>query len=190
MNILVLTTIGAIRGTFGQGVLAFLSVFVVQVQQYSFTFGVGVIVMIAIVLGVPGQIIFGHFSDMHRTASLAANTAGQSLSVIFYLYTLSNPIVAVACLALFGFFTYSSYPVFLSAVSDSVPSKFLSLSNAIVWGVGLLGGQSIGPLIVGLAVGTNLSLLPTIFLMLAIVSGLSTTLVAFLPRRSGMRWQM
>ena len=183
MNILVLTTIGAIRGAFGQGVIAFLSVFVVQIQRYSFVFGVGVILMIAIILGVPGQLIFGHFSDMHRTASLAVNTAGQSLSIILYLYTLSNPVVAVACLALFGFFTYSSYPVFLSAVSDSVPSKFLSLSNAIVWGVGLLGGQSIGPLIVGLAVGTNLSLLPTTFLMLAIVSGLSTMLVVFLPRR-------
>jgi sugar phosphate permease len=183
MSILVLTTMGVIRGSFGQGVIAFLSVFVVQVQQYSYTLGVGVILMIAIVLGVPGQIIFGHFSDMHRTASLAANTAGQSLSIILYLYTLSNPVVAVACLALFGFFTYTSYPVFLSAVSDSVPAKFLSLSNAIVWGVGLLGGQSIGPLIVGLAVGTNLSLLPKTFLMLATVSALSTMLVVFLPRR-------
>jgi len=184
MNLLVLTTIAVIRGAFGQGVVAFLSVFIVQVQQYSFSFGVGVILMIAIVLGVPGQLIFGHFSDIHRTASLAVNTAGQSLSIIFYLYTLSNPIVSVTCLALFGFFTYSSYPVFLSAVSDSVPSRFLSSSNAIVWGVGVLGGNSIGPLIVGLAVGTNLSLLPTIFLTLAIVSGLSTVLVVFLPRRS------
>jgi sugar phosphate permease len=163
---------------------SFLSVFVVEVQKYPFSFGVGVIMMIAIVLGVPGQIIFGHFSDMHRTASLAVNTAGQSPSIIFYLYTLSNPIIAVTCLALFGFFTYSCYPVFLSAVSDSVPPRFLSLSNAIVWGVGILGGNSVGPLIVGLAVGTNLSLLPTIFLTLAIVSGLSTTLAVFLPRRS------
>ena len=183
LNVLVLTTIAVIRGTFGQGFFAFLSVFIVQVQQYSFSIGVGVIMMIAIVLGVPGQIIFGHFSDVHRSASLAVNTAGQSISVILYLYTLSNPIIAVTCLALVGFFTYSSYPVFLSAVSDSVPSKFLSLSNAIVWGVGVLGGNSLGPLIVGLAVGTNLSLLPTIFLTLAMVSGLSTLLVVFLPRQ-------
>jgi len=147
---------------------------------------VGVIMMLAIVLGVPGQIIFGHFSDIHRKASLAVNTAGQSLSIIFYLYTLPNPIIAVICLALFGFFTYSNYPVYLSAVSDVVPPKFLSLSNAIVWGVGVLGGSSIGPLIVGLAVGTNLSLLPTTFLTLAIVSGLSTALVVFLPRRYQM----
>jgi len=184
INVLVLTIIGVIRGTFGQGVMAFLSVFIVQVQQYSFSFGVGVIMMIAIVLGVPGQIVFGQFSDKHRIASLAVNTAGQSLAIILYLYTLSNPIVAVTCLALFGFFTYSSYPVFLSAVSDSVPPRFLSLSNAIVWGVGLLGGNSIGPLVVGLAVGNNLSLLPTVFLVLAVVSGLSTVLVVFLPRRS------
>jgi sugar phosphate permease len=183
-NVIVLTTMGVIRGTFGQGVVAFLSVFIVQVQQYSFSFGVGVIMMLAIVLGVPGQIIFGHFSDIHRKASLAVNTAGQSLSIIFYLYTLSNPIIAVICLALFGFFTYSNYPVYLSAVSDIVPPRFLSLSNAIVWGVGVLGGNSVGPLIVGLAVGTNLSLLPSIFLTLAIVSGLSTVLVVFLPRRS------
>lgn len=183
-NVIVLTMIGVIRGTFGQGVVAFLSVFIVQVQHYSFSFGVGVIMMLAIVLGVPGQIIFGHFSDIHRKASLAVNTAGQSLSFVFYLYMLSNPIIAVICLALFGFFTYSSYPVFLSAVSDVVPPRFLSLSNAIVWGVGILGGNSVGPLIVGLAVGTNLSLLPTIFLTLAIVSGLSTVLVVFLPRRS------
>ena len=183
-NVIVLTTMGMIRGTFGQGVVAFLSVFIVQVQQYSFSFGVGVIMMIAIVLGVPGQIVFGHFSDIHRKASLAVNTAGQSLSIIFYLYTLSNPIIAVICLALFGFFTYSNYPVYLSAVSDVVPPRFLSLSNAIVWGVGVLGGNSVGPLIVGLAVGTNLSLLPSIFLTLSIVSGLSTVLVVFLPRRS------
>jgi MFS family permease len=90
----------------------------------------------------------------------------------------------VTFLALFGFFTYSNYPIYLSAVSDSVPPRFLSLSNSIVWGVGVLGGNSIGPLIVGLAVGTNLSQLPTIFLTLAIVSGLSTALVVFLPRRS------
>jgi FSR family fosmidomycin resistance protein-like MFS transporter len=184
MNVLVLTTMGVIRGTFGQGVVAFLSVFIVQVQKYSFSFGVGVIMMIAIVLGIPGQIIFGHFSDIHRTASLAVNTAGQSLSIIFYLYTLSNPIIAVICLALFGFFTYSNYPVYISAVSDSVPPRFLSLSNSIVWGVGVLGGSSLGLLIVGLAVGTNLSLLPTIFLTLATASGLSTGLVVFLPRRS------
>jgi FSR family fosmidomycin resistance protein-like MFS transporter len=183
-SVAVLTTIAVIRGTFGQGVMAFLSVFIVQVQQYSFSFGVGVIVMVSIVLGVPGQLFFGHFSDVHKTASLALNTAGQSLSFIFYLYTLSNPIIAVTCLAIFGLFTYSSYPVFLSAVSDSVPPRFLSLSNAIVWGMGILGGNSIGPLIVGLAVGTNLSQLPAIFLTLAIVSGLSTTLVVFLPRRT------
>jgi MFS family permease len=183
-NVIVLTTMGVIRGTFSQGVMAFLSVFIVQVQQYSFSFGVGVIMMLAIVLGVPGQIIFGHFSDIHRKASLAVNTAGQSLSIILYLYTLSNPIIAVICLALFGFFTYSNYPVYLSAVSDVVPPRFLSTSNAIVWGVGVLGGNSVGPLIVGLVVGTNLSLLPKIFLTLAIVSGLSTALVVFLPRRS------
>lgn len=184
INVLVLTTIAVIRGTFGQGVVAFLSLFIVQVQQYSFSFGVGVILMIAIVLGVPGQIIFGQFSDKHRVASLAVNTLGQSLAIILYLFTLSNPIMAVTCLALFGFFTYSCYPVFLSAVSDSVPARFLSLSNAIVWGVGVLGGNSIGPLIVGLAVGSNLSLLPTVYLVLAIVSGLSTALVVLLPRRS------
>jgi FSR family fosmidomycin resistance protein-like MFS transporter len=157
--------------------------------RYSSTrsvFGVGVIMMLATVLGIPGQVIFGHFSDIHRTASLAVNTAGQSLSIIFYLYTLSNPIIAVICLALFGFFTYSNYPVYISAVSDSVPPRFLSLSNSIVWGVGVLGGSSLGLLIVGLTVGTNLSLLPTIFLTLATVSGLSTGLVVFLPRRSQM----
>lgn len=183
-SVIVLTTIAVLRGMFGQGVVSFLSVFIVQVQQYSFSFGVGVMMLIAVILGVPGQIMFGHFSDLHRTASLVVNTAGQSVAVILYLYTLSNPFLAAALLALFGFFTYSSYPVFLSAVTDAVPARFLSLSNSIVWGVGILGGNSIGPLIVGLFVGNNLSLLPTIFLILAIVSGLSTALVAFLPRRS------
>jgi len=184
ISVLVLTTIAVIRGTFGQGIVSFLSVFIVQVQQYSFNFGVGVILMVAIVLGVPGQLLFGHFSDIHRTASVAVNTAGQSLAILFYLYTLSNPIISVTCLALFGFFTYSSYPVFLSAVSDSVPPRFLSLSNSIVWGLGILGGNAIGPLIVGLAVGNNLSLLPTVFFVLAVASGLSTALVTFVPRRS------
>jgi len=183
INVLVLTTMAVIRGTFGQGVVSFLSVFIVQVQQYSFDFGVGVIMMIAIVLGVPGQIIFGRFSDARRVGSVAINTLGQSLAIILYLMTLSNPFVSVTCLALFGFFTYSSYPVFLSAVADLVPADSLSLSNSIVWGIGLLGGNSIGPVIVGLLVGENLSLLPSIFLTLAIVSGLSTSLVVFLPRR-------
>lgn len=184
IGVLVLTVISVLRGTFGQGVVSFLSVFIVQVQQYSFDFGVGVILMIAIILGVPGQIMFGHFSDLHRTGSLIVNSVGQSVALIFYLYTLSNPFLAVALLALFGFFTYSSYPVLLSVVSDTVPPEFLSLSNSIVWGVGILGGSAIGPLVVGTFVGNNLSLLPTIFLILAAVSGLSTGLVALMPRRS------
>jgi len=184
VSVLVLTIIAVIRGTFGQGVVSFLSVFVVEVQKYSFGFGVGVIMMIAIILGVPGQLVFGIFSDRRRIASLAINTLGQSLMIILYLNTLSSPIVAGACLALFGFFTYSSYPVFLSAVSDAVPAEFLSLSNSIVWGVGVLGGNAIGPVVVGFFVGSNLFLLPTIFLILAVISGLSTVLVMFLPRQS------
>jgi MFS family permease len=184
ISILVLTTIGALRGVFGQGVVSFLSVFIVEVQKYSFSFGVGVILMISMVLSVPGQIVFGHFSDRHRTGSLAVNSAGQSLAIIFYLYTLSNPVVAITFLALFGFFTYSSYPVFLTAVTDAVPPGLLSLSNSIVWGVGVLGGSAMGPLVVGLVVGDTLSLLPAIFFALAIVSGLSTLLVFLLPRRS------
>jgi sugar phosphate permease len=184
VGVLVLTTMAVLRGMFSQGVVSFLSVFIVQVQRYSFSFGVGVIMMIAIILGVPGQIMFGRFSDLHRIASLAVNTAGQSIAVILYLFTLSNPLVSVACLALFGFFAYSNYPVFISAVADVAPADSLSLSNAIVWGVGLLGGSTIGPVLVGLIVGNNLSLLPTIFLVLALASGFSTALVALLPRRS------
>jgi len=182
-SLLVLTTIGVIRGAFGQGIVSFLSVFIVQVQQYSFSFGVGVIVMVSIILSVPGQVLFGHFSDLHRRASLVVNTAGQALAIIFYLFTLSNPVVSTIFLALFGFFTYSSYPVFISAVTDAVPMDLLSLSNSIVWGIGVLGGNAIGPLIVGLLVGNTLSLLPTIFFGLAVASGLSTALVVFLPRR-------
>ncbi len=187
ISVLVLTVIAGIRGTFSQGFVSFLSVFIVEVQKYPFSFGVGVIMMIAIILGVPGQLIFGYFSDHHRTASLVINNVGQSLMVILYLYTLSNPIAAAVCLALFGFFAYSNYPVYLSAVSEFVPTEFLSLSNSIVWGVGLLGGNAIGPIIVGLFVGNDLSLLPTIFLTLAVVSGLSTSLVAFLPRKRTAR---
>jgi MFS family permease len=182
-SLLALTMIGVLRGAFGQGVVSFLSVFIVEVQHYSFSFGVGVIMMISIVLSIPGQAIFGYFSDLHRRASLAISTVFQSLAIIFYLYTLSNPIVATICLALFGFFTYSSYPVFIAAVTDAVPPDLLSLSNSIVWGVGLLGGNAIGPIIVGLVVESTLSLLPTVFFALAIVSGLSTALVALLPRR-------
>jgi MFS family permease len=185
-SLLVLTMIGVLRGAFGQGVVSFLSVFIVEVQRYSFTFGVGVIMMISMVLSIPGQAIFGYFSDLHRRGSLVVNTAGQSLAIILYLYTLSNPIVATICLALFGFFTYSSFPVLISAVTDAVPPDLLSLSNSIVWGVGLVGGSAIGPIIVGLVVGPTLSLLPKIFFALAVVSGLATALVALLPRRKNV----
>ncbi|WP_455284803.1 MFS transporter [[Eubacterium] cellulosolvens] len=183
-SLLVLTTIGVLRGAFTQGVVSFLSVFIVQVQQYSFIFGVGVIMVISLVLSVPAQIIFGHLSDLHRRGALVVNNAGQSLAIIFYLLTLSNPVVATICLALFGFFTYSNYPVFISVVTDAVPADLLSLSSSIVWGIGILGGSAIGPVIVGLVVGSTLSLLPAIFLVLAVISGLATGLVALLPRRS------
>jgi len=182
-SLAVLTTVGVLRTTFGQGTMSFLSVFIVQVQQYSFSFGVGVIMMISMILSVPGQVIFGHFSDLHRRGALVVNNAGQSLALMSYLFTLSNPVVATICLALFGFFTYSNYPVFISAVTDAVPPEQLSFSNSIVWGIGVLGGAAIGPMIVGLMVGSTLSLLPTIFLALAVVSGLATGLVALMPRR-------
>lgn len=182
--LVVLTVIATIRGAFSQGVMSFLSVFIVQVEEYSFSFGVGVIIMVSLILSVPGQFIFGHFSDLRRRGALVVNNAGQSLSLILYLCTLANPVVATVFLALFGFFSYSNYPVFISAVTDVVPADLLSLSNSIVWGVGLLGGSAIGPIIVGLVVGSTLSLLPTVFFVLAVMSGLATTLVAFLPRRS------
>lgn len=182
-SLAVLTTVGIIRGAFSQGVMSFLSVFIVQVEQYSFSFGVGVIIMISLILSVPAQFIFGHFSDLRRRGALVVNNAGQSLALILYLYTLSNPVVATIFLALFGFFAYSNYPVFISAVTDAVPADLLSLSNSIVWGIGVLGGCAIGPIIVGLVVGSTLSLLPTIFFALAAASGLATALVAVMPRR-------
>lgn len=40
---------------------SFLSVFVAEVQKYPFSFGVGVIMMVAIILGAPRQLIFGYF---------------------------------------------------------------------------------------------------------------------------------
>jgi MFS family permease len=182
-SLAVLTTVGIVRGIFSQGVMSFLSVFIVQVQQYSFSFGVGVIIMISLILSVPGQLIFGHFSDLRRRGALVVNNAGQSLALIFYLYTLSNPVVATIFLALFGFFSYSNYPVFISAVTDVVPADLLSLANSIVWGVGVLGGYAVGPIMVGLVAGSNLSILPTIFFALAVASGLATALVALMPRR-------
>jgi hypothetical protein len=177
-----LTTVGIVRGTFSQGVTSFLSVFIVQVEQYSFSFGVGVIMTIALFLSVPAQIIFGHFSDVRRRSALVVNNAGQSLAFILYLHTLSNPVVATIFLGLFMFFTYSNYPVFISPLMEIVPADLLSLSSSIVWGVGVLGGSAIGPIIVGLVVAPTLSLLPTIFLTLAVASGLATTLVALMPR--------
>lgn len=174
--IILLTITALLRSVFTQGISQFLPTLLVENYGYSYNVNLGEAISIALAAAIVGQPILGLLSDrVGRRTIYGISTAGAVISFLTFL-----KIPSIILLSLFGFFTFSAFPLMLSIVGDFVPRNSASFANSLVWGLGVTGGGVIGPVIVGiLAQIYNLILATELVSVIGLISAL---LVPFIPR--------
>jgi MFS family permease len=174
--IILLTITALLRSVFTQGISQFLPTLLVENYGYSYNVNLGEAISIALAAAIVGQPILGLLSDrVGRRTIYGISTAGAVISFLTFL-----KIPSIILLSLFGFFTFSAFPLMLSIVGDFVPRNSASFANSLVWGLGVTGGGVIGPVIVGiLAQMYNLILATELVSVVGLISAL---LIPFIPR--------
>ena len=180
---LLLTSVVFIRSLATQGIVSWLPTYITSAKGAGLGAALGGVVTAMYVPAIFGQPVFGWLVDHYdRRLVLGLSSAAAGLSILGYLAT--NDWTSVVYLALFGLFTFSGFPLFLSLAADYVPRDAASMGNALVWGVGASGGSVFGPLVAGAIIATDYSLLGLAFEVLAGVAILSAIGTLLLPRGS------
>ncbi len=183
---LLLTAVVFIRSMATQGIVSWLPVFVTLQKGAGLGPAMGLVISTMYVAAIPGQPMFGWLVDHYdRRLVLGLSSLGSGLSILAYL--ISDGWVALVCLLLFGLFTFSGFPLFLSLAADYVPREAAASGNALVWGLGASGGSLFGPLVAGAIIVSDYALLGVAFEVLAgiaLVSAAGTLLLPRQPRRA------
>ncbi|MEZ0248167.1 MAG: MFS transporter, partial [Thermoproteus sp.] len=170
-----LTAVVFIRGFALQGISQYVGVILVRYFSYSFGQDLGNELTFFLLPAIVGQPLFGYLSDtVGRRTTLAVSTAGAALSILALIATKN-----LYWLPLFGFFTFSAFPLTLSLAGDLVPRSSMGLATSLVWGLGNTGGGALGPLAMGLLL-TSMGL-GGIYIM-ASLAAISAALTAAIPR--------
>ena len=179
--VILLTIISLLRSIFTQGISQFLPTLLVENYGYSYNLNLGEAISIALAAAIIGQPLLGLLSDrIGRRIIYGISTAG---AVILFLIFLKIP--SLVLLSIFGFFTFSAFPLMLSIVGDLVPRGSASFANSLVWGLGVTGGGVIGPVLVGiLAQSYNLILASELISIIGLISALLIPFIPKSPKRS------
>jgi len=148
---------------------------------FSYNVYLGEVMTGILATAIVGQPLLGYLSDVAgRRLLQGISTAGAVVFFLLFIY-LHN----IWFLPLFGFFTYSNFPLTLSLTSDLVPRNSTGLANAMVWGLGVTGGGALGPLIVGI-LSDHMGLLQALLIVsvFGLISALMTPLIPRPPKRS------
>ncbi|AHC51540.1 MFS transporter [Sulfolobus acidocaldarius SUSAZ] len=174
--IILLTISALLRSVFTQGISQFLPTLLVGSFNYSYSVNLGEALSISLSAAVVGQPILGLLSDrVGRRSIYGISSIGAVISLLLFLR-----IPDIVFLCIFGFFTFSAFPLMLSLVGDFVPRNSTSFANSIVWGLGVTGGGVIGPILMGsLSQVSNLIFASEI---LSIVGVISALVVPFIPK--------
>lgn len=181
MGAIALTLVAFVRSLATQGIQSWIPVYMSTQKQLGLTVGLGLTLSIMYAAAIIGQPIFGLLADkFDKRLVLGVSSAGSALSILGYLFT--SGIVETILLSLFGFFTFSAFPLLLSLASDYVPRGLSSLGNALVWGFGTTGGSVLGPAITGAIILNDYANLRFGFEVMAILALLSAAGTAIIPR--------
>ncbi|MHB8189610.1 MAG: MFS transporter [Ferrimicrobium sp.] len=171
-SVIALTVIAFFRSMAFIGIVSWIPIYLTTQKHMGLSSHLGYTVTIMYAGGILGQPIFGQLVDrFDKRVVLSANSLLSAVSILAYI-NLSGAGATVS-LILFGFFTFSGFPLLLSLVSDYVPRGSSSAGNALVWGLGSTGGQALGPLVVGLLTFGSYANLPTVFAIMAGVAALT-----------------
>lgn len=182
-GIVVLTVVSFIRSTAIQAVVSWMPIYFTYDKALGFSATLGAAITIMYAAGIVGQPSFGLFVErFDKRYVIAASFLGTSLALLGYLYT--RGVISYLLLFVFGFATFSGFPVFLSLATDYSPPEYSTFGNSLVWGLGITGGGALGPIIPALISRGNYARLPYAFEILAIVNLAITAGLLLLPKSS------
>ena len=181
-SILALTLAGFFRSLMTQGVLNFLPTYLNTVSKIPYQY-VGSVQVAYAFFAIVGQPLFGSLSDRFGRKSMIGVTLVGCVGSVFLLSMSStNFWLTEFSLGLFGLFSYTGFPLFLGLTGLIAPKGGITLANSIVWGFGMIGGGTLGPVLVGiLSEPTFLGSLNQAFLLLSGVGAISLAFLPFIP---------
>lgn len=187
-SVLVLMAVAFFRSLAFIGIVSWIPIYLSSQRHIGVSSELGYTVTVMYLGGILGQPSFGLLADrFDKRLVLAIDSLGSAAATFLYLST--SGAASMIALLIFGFFTFSGFPLLLSLVSDYVPKESSTTGNALVWGVGSTGGQALGPLAVSLITLGSYHRLGFAFGVLAVVAAataLASPLMAPSARRSKM----
>jgi len=187
-SVLVLMAVAFFRSLAFIGIVSWIPIYLSSQRHIGVSSELGYTVTVMYLGGILGQPTFGLLADrFDKRVVLAVDSLGSAAATFLYLSTTGA--ASTIALLIFGFFTFSGFPLLLSLVSDYVPKESSTTGNALVWGVGSTGGQALGPLAVSLITLGSYHRLGFAFGVLAAVAAataLASPLMAKSTRRSKM----
>ncbi len=146
----------------------------------------GDIVTISFLGAVFGQPYFGKIvKDYGGKFTIAVTTVASTVFFALMLLTDNVYLVTVIYL-LYATFAFTSFPVLLGYVAQTIPQKFSSRSNALVWSFGNIVGGAIGIAIVTLLLYVHVALY-TSFVIMLVFSVISIIMLPLLPSKGNQK---
>lgn len=180
-SIIILTIVFFIRSISAQGMVAWIPTYLTYSKGVGIGTTLGIVVTLMYSSAIVGQPLFGILVDrIDKRLLLFISSLGTASAMYAYMNT--GGIVELLFLALFGFFTFSGFPLTMSLVSDYAPKGPSSLVNSIVWGFGNSGGMILGPLIAGAIILNNYARIPVSFNIMIVLSVVVAFLSLALPK--------
>ena len=180
-GIIILTAITALRSIASTGITAWLPIYISTSKGAGIGTALGITIALMYAASIPGQLIVGLLLDrFDKRLVLGVGSAMAAASILGYVYT--GGLLGLACIMIFGFFTFSTFPTLLSLASEYVPESSASSAGAIVWGLGSTGGNVFGPAIVWVMLGGTYTQLGFAFTLMAVLGLVGAGVTPLLPR--------
>lgn len=180
-GIILLAIVSLVRNLAFFGIVSWIPEYFTFVRGLGASIGLGTMMTLMFSGGIVGQLLFGLLVERYNKKMILILTTVFSVLFMF-VYLFTTGIISIFALALFGFFNFSGFPIFMSMISDYVPRGSTTVSNAIVWNLGGTAGQAIAPLIIGIYIAGKYSRLPIAFETMLILGLLSILIIFALPR--------
>ncbi|EQB73904.1 MAG: hypothetical protein AMDU4_FER2C00038G0018 [Ferroplasma sp. Type II] len=180
----ILTAIVFIRSFFLMGTVTFTPDYFDNIFHSKVI--MGDIVTISFLGAVFGQPYFGKIvKDYGGKFTIAVTTVASTVFFALMLLTDNVYLVTVIYL-LYATFAFTSFPVLLGYVAQTIPQKFSSRSNALVWSFGNIVGGAIGIAIVTLLLYVHVALY-TSFVIMLVFSVVSIIMLPLLPSKGNQK---
>jgi MFS family permease len=176
-----LTLVTLVSSIAAGGISSWIPIYISTQKGFGLSGALGLALTVMAAGSIVGQPFFGWLQErFDPRLILGVSIAGIGLSILGYL--IINGIFTLMMFALFGFFTYAAFPLLFSLSAVYVGEESSSLGNAIVWGLGLSGGNVIGPLIIGTFLIAGYGKLGLAFEFMAATLLISAVGTVFLPK--------